>query len=70
MYLVLLAYTALMRQLKHDRAQEWAHVRLTTIGESCRLIARETLAKTLAWVVDRTREGMSLPDITHMLALP
>jgi hypothetical protein len=70
MYLVLLAYTALMRQLKHDRAQEWTHVRLTTIGESCRLIARETLAKTLAWVVDRTHEGMSLPDITHMLALP
>ncbi len=70
MHLVVLAYTALMRQLKHDRAQEWAHVRLTTIGESCRLIARETLAKTLSWVVDRTREGMSLPDIKRQLALP
>jgi hypothetical protein len=44
MHLVVLAYTALMRQVKHDRAHEWAHMRLTTIGESCRLIARETLA--------------------------
>ena len=70
MHLVVLAYTALMRQLKHDRAQEWAHVRLTTIGESCRLIARETLAKTLTWVVERTREGMTLPDIKRLLALP
>jgi len=70
MHLVLLAYTALMRQLKHDRAQEWAHTRLTTIGESCRLIARETLAKTIAWVVARTREGMSLSLITQQLALP
>lgn len=70
MYLVLLAYTALMRQLKHDRALDWAHIRLTTIGESCRLIARETLAKTLTWVVERTREGMSLPDIKRQLALP
>jgi hypothetical protein len=53
MHLVLLAYTALMRQLKHDRALDWAHMCLTTIGESCRLIARETLAKTLAWADGR-----------------
>src|SRR4051812_17404692 len=30
MYLVFLAYSALMGQLRHDRAQEWAHARLTT----------------------------------------
>jgi hypothetical protein len=70
MHLVALAYTALMRQLRHDRAQEWAHMRLTTIGEACRQILRETLGKTLEWVVDRTREGMSLPEIKHCLALP
>ena len=45
MYLVFLAYSALMRHLKHDRAQEWAHARLTTIGESCRAIFRETLCQ-------------------------
>jgi hypothetical protein len=45
-------------------------MRLTTIGESCRLIARETLAKTLTWVVERAQEGMTLPDIKRQLALP
>jgi hypothetical protein len=70
MHLVLLVYTALMRQLKHDRALEWAHTRLITIGESCRTIARETLGKTLAWVIERAQEGMSLSDIKQRLALP
>ena len=70
MHLVVLAYTALMRQVKHDRALEWAHTRLMTIGQSCRTIAREILGKTLAWVVERTQEGMSLPDIKRYLVLP
>ncbi len=55
MYLVFLASSALMRQLQHDRAQEWAHARLTTIGKACRMLFRETLSKTLDWVVDRTK---------------
>jgi DDE superfamily endonuclease len=70
MHLVVLAYTALMRQLKHDRALDWAHTRLMTIGESCRTIARETLGKTLAWAIERAQEGMSLSDIKQSLALP
>jgi DDE superfamily endonuclease len=70
MHLVVLAYTALMRQLKHDRALDWAHTRLMTIGESCRTIARETLGKTLAWAIERAQEGMSLSDIKQCLALP
>jgi DDE superfamily endonuclease len=69
MYLVILAYTALMRQVQHDRALDWAHTRLMTIGESCRTIAREILGKTLAWAVERAQEGMSLPDIQQRLAL-
>jgi len=58
-----------MRQLKHDRALDWAHTRLTTIGESCRSIARETLGKTLAWAVEQAQHGMSLPDIQQRLTL-
>jgi hypothetical protein len=69
MHLVILAYTALMRQVQHDRALDWAHTRLMTIGESCRTIAREILGKTLAWAVERAQEGMSLPDIQQRLAL-
>src|SRR4029079_950451 len=63
MHLVVLAYTALMRQLRHDRAQEWAQMRLMTIGEACRQILRETLGKTLEWVVERTHEGLSMAEI-------
>jgi hypothetical protein len=70
MHLVVLAYTALMRQLRHDRAQEWAHMRLTTIGEACRQMARETLAQTLAWVVEQVHAGRPFDDIKHALALP
>lgn len=40
-----------------------------TIGESCRAIARETLAKTIAWAVEKAQHGMSLPDIQHRPAL-
>lgn len=69
MHLVVLVYTALMRHLKHDRALDWAQVRLMTIGESCRSIAREILGKTLAWAVEQARQGMSLPDIKQRLAL-
>jgi hypothetical protein len=70
MHLVVLAYTALMRQLKHDRSLDWAHTRLMTIGESCRTIARETLGKTLTWAIERAQQGMSLSDIKQSLALP
>jgi hypothetical protein len=69
MHLVILVYTALMRQLKHDRSLDWAHVRLMTIGESCRTIAREILGKTLTWAVEQAQHGMSLPDIQQRLAL-
>lgn len=70
MYLVVLVYTALMRQRKHDRALEWAHTRLMTIGQSCRTIARETLGKTLVWAIEQSRQGMTLSDIKFRLALP
>ena len=69
MYLVFLAYSALMQQLQHDRAQEWAHTRLTTIGESCRAMLRETLGKTIAWVVEQVQQGQSLSQIKADLAL-
>jgi len=70
MHLVVLVYTALMRQLQHDRALDWAHTRLMTIGESCRTIARETLGKTLAWAIECAHQGMSLSEIKLRLALP
>lgn len=56
MYLVMLAYSLVMRQLRQDRAQEWALVKLTTIGEACRAMLRESLRQTLAWAIDKVTE--------------
>jgi hypothetical protein len=53
MYLVMLAYSVLMRQLKHSCAKEWAYRRLTTIGEACRAVLGETLRTTLEWAVQQ-----------------
>ena len=56
MYLVMLAYSLLMTQLKQSRAKEWALERLTTIGQACRAITTETLRTTLAWAIDQVTE--------------
>lgn len=56
MHLVMLAYTILMRELKHGRAKEWAGKRLTTIGQACRAVADETLGATLRWAISEINE--------------
>jgi hypothetical protein len=45
-----------MRQLRQGRAWEWAYRKLTTIGEACRAVLRETLRKTLTWAIDRVTQ--------------
>ena len=56
MYLVMLAYSLLMKQLRQGHAYEWAYQKLTTIGEACRAILRETLRTTLTWAITRVTE--------------
>ena len=53
MYLVMLAYSLLMGQLKQGRAKEWALHRLMTIGEACRAMAKEALRTTLSWAIEQ-----------------
>jgi hypothetical protein len=53
LYLVMLAYSLLVRQLRQGHAYEWAYRRLTTIGEACRAIMRETLRTTLTWAMEQ-----------------
>jgi hypothetical protein len=65
-YLVMLAYSLLMRQLRQDRLHEWAFCRLKTIGEACRAMLDETLRATLAWVVQQVREYGK--DHSHVFA--
>lgn len=62
MYLVMLAYTLLMRQLRNADAKEWALQRLTTIGEACRAMLRETLRTTLTWAITQITDFAKKPD--------
>jgi hypothetical protein len=66
MYLVMLAYSLLMRQLRQNRAQEWALQRLTTIGEACRAMLRESLRTTLGWAIRQVTEFSH--SVEHVVA--
>jgi len=56
MHLVMLAYSLLMKQLGQGHAYEWAFQKLTTIGEACRAMLRETLRTTLTWAMEHVTE--------------
>ena len=69
MYLVSTAYSLRMRSLHQSRPQDWARTRLTTLGEACRAVTAETLARMIDWVVDKlTVEHWSVTDIKAVLA--
>ena len=68
-YRVSAASSLLMRVLHQSRPQDWARTLLTTIGEACRAVKAETLARMIDWVVDKlTVEHWSVPDIKAVLA--
>ena len=56
MHLVMLAYTLLVQQLRQGHACEWAYRKLTTVGEACRAVLRETLRRTLTWAIERVTQ--------------
>lgn len=66
MYLVMLAYSLLMRQLSKPTAKEWAIERLTTIGQACRAVASETLRTTLTWAIDQVTKNSR--NTRHVMA--
>jgi hypothetical protein len=66
----MLAYSLLMNQLRQGRAKEWALCKLTTIGEACRAMLRETLRTTLAWAIEEVVEnGRSYDHVIARLRL-
>ena len=70
MYLVMLAYTLLMDQLGQNRAKAWALRKLTTIGEACRAVLRETMRSTIAWAIEQASEySRSYDHIVTRLSL-
>jgi hypothetical protein len=62
MYLVMLAYNLLMKQLKQPNAKEWAIERLTTIGQACRAVTTETLRTTLVWAMEQVTDNSRKPQ--------
>jgi hypothetical protein len=68
LYLVLLVHSLLVAQLRQGRARAWATETLTTIGEACRAVLRETLGKTISWAIERaTLDGWQPERIkTHL----
>lgn len=71
LYLVFLAYSVLMRQLGHSRTRGWALERLTTIGQACMAVLRQTLSDTLAWVIKRIEvDRWDFAEVKSHLALP
>ena len=70
MYLVMMAYSLLMVQMRHSCAREWTKTVLNTIGEACRAVCRETMATTIQWAIERTtKHGWDQNQIRNHLAL-
>jgi len=70
LYLVFLAHSVLMRQLRQGRACEWARERLTTIGQACMSVLRQTLGDTISWAIDRIEnDGWNVQRVKVQLAL-
>ena len=65
MYLVMLAYSLLMRNCGRT-VRTTGHCRLKTIGEACRAMLNETLRDTITWVVQQVQENGK--DADHVLA--
>ena len=63
MYLVMLAYSLLMSELKQGRAKEWALDRLMTIGEACRAMLKETLRRRSPGRSNKSPDGSNPMNI-------
>ena len=70
LYMVFLAHSVLMLHLRQSRARAWALERLTTIGQACRAVLRESLSQTLTWAIERVQsDGWSCDRVKAHLAL-
>jgi hypothetical protein len=72
MHLVMVAYSLLMKQLRQGHAYDWAYQQLTTIGEACRAMLRETLRTTLTWAINHVQEDAWSTErvLTHLNLVP
>jgi hypothetical protein len=70
LYMVFLAHSVLMRHMRRGRACAWALERLTTIGQACLAVLRQTVSQTLTWAIERIQsDGWSSERVKAHLAL-
>ncbi len=50
-YCVFLAYSLLIRELDETSLSGWAGVKLSTIGESCRALLKESVRNLIGWIM-------------------
>jgi len=69
-YLVMLAYSLLVLQLRQNRPKDWALIRLTTIRQACRAMTIETMRTTLEWAINEIIEKQeSVKQVKAQLGL-
>ncbi|MDR1385123.1 MAG: hypothetical protein LBJ67_14920 [Planctomycetaceae bacterium] len=49
----MLACTLLVRELDKTSLIKWASVKLTTIGERCRVMLKESLRNVINWAIEQ-----------------
>jgi hypothetical protein len=70
LYMVFLAHSVLMRHMRQGRACAWALERLTTVGQACLAVLRQTVSQTLTWAIERLQsDGWSCERVKTHLAL-
>jgi len=67
-YCVFLAHSLLIQQLDKTSVSGWASVKLSTIGESCRALVRESLRSLIGWIVEQM-EGAMQSEVDRTLRL-
>jgi hypothetical protein len=59
-YCVFLAYSLLVQQLDKTSVSDWAGVKLTTIGESCRALLKCSLRSLIDWIVEQVEMALDI----------
>ena len=71
MYMVFLAHSILIHQLRQGCARKWAQEHLTIIGQAYMSVLRQTLGDIISWVIEWIEDdGWDCQRIKVQLALP
>lgn len=52
-YLVMLAYSLLVRELDNGSLNEWCREKFVTIGEACRMLLSESIRNMVTWLMEK-----------------